>query len=222
MYAQLNTQIGEALASLDGTDYLVRPNFKAMASLGNADDIEHAMVTVCTCYDLYVNYKTIAKPHQLSVCASVLGACSNLPDEWLGEPVQLASGFKWKQGKVTVGQLIIMAHHCIKWGISGDSKFRESAKRKKPDGPPEKWDPQSFVAVMIDEFHMSREDAWQSTMTEFQRLIEQRQRKNWGNKPPPPTEEEAKATFDWAKDAIKRARELGVQPKNPTTAVRGR
>lgn len=211
-FMRIMTQIGEASALLDGKEYLIRPTFSALASLGDVDEIDTHIRQVCLAYDLYLSGRQTPSLGMLSCCANVLEACSDFPPEWLGECVESRSGWRWRQGRITVHELIIMAHHCIKWGVSGDSKFRDTAKRRKKQDKPELFDPHSFVAVMIDEFHMSREDAWQSTMTEFQRLVEQRQRKNWGGKPPPPTQEEAANTMKMAHDAIRRARELGLKP----------
>lgn len=207
----LMTEIGEASALIDGRQYLVRPSFRALASIGTVEDINQAITDVCHAYAILVEHGKTPPPMLISACANVLEYCSELPSSWLGQcDVSPITGrTTYRQGRVSVFEVVIMAHHCIKWGVSGDSKWQE-----KPDKPSNKlFDPSEFVAILIDEFHMSREDAWLATMTEFQRLCEHRQRKAWGNKPPPPTKEEAKASFDFARDAIKRAREMGIKPK---------
>lgn len=224
---RLMTQIGEASALVDGKEYLVRPTFAALSSLGAPSDIDYHIKNVCSAYTKHLDLGIMPQWYEVASCAAMLEACSNLPSEWMGHVTEARrSGvfkdahtftktafhhnFKWVQTKLTIHELIVMAHHCVKWGVSGKPKWTSKPKK---EARPTLFDPQEFVAMLIDEFHVSRNDAWAMTMTEFQRLCELREKKAWAGKTPPPTHEEAKKSLEYANDAIKRARELGIKGK---------
>lgn len=206
------THIGEATALINGQEYLVRPSFKALASVGDPKDLAQCISDVYTAYAYLVQFRRLPRSDYISACANLLELCSDIPPKYLGYLTASASGKRvlYRQGKISPDEIIIMANHCIRWGVGGDPKHKPQPV--KDTGRPQLFDPAEFVAILIDEFHMSREDAWGATMTEFQRLCEQRQRKAWGDKPPPPTKEEAKASFDYAKNAIARARAMSLKP----------
>jgi Family of unknown function (DUF6246) len=203
------TQIGEASAMVDGQEYLVRPSFAALASLGDPEILELHIEKICLAYHLLTKGGITPNYESLSCCANMLDTCSDFPKHWLGECVVSGNKIKWRQGKIPVYDLIIIAHHCVKWGVSGDSKFRN---KPKPPKVKKLFDPAEFVALLVDEFSMSKSDSWECTMTEFQRLCEQRQKKNWGDRPEPPTKESAIKSFEYANEAIARARKLGIKP----------
>lgn len=208
------TQIGEASAMVDGTEYLVRPSFAALAEIGDPEVLDDYVRQVCSAYEILLQDK-MPTVSMLGCCANILDVCSDLPSEWLG---CYTENRKFKQGKVRIDELVIMAHHCIKWGVQGDSKWKSKPSKKQYEN--RMFDPADFVSILIDEFHMSSSDAWNCTMTEFQRLCEQRQRKAWGHKPPPPSQDEVRDTMKAAREAIKRGNELGIKPEN--RATRGR
>lgn len=182
------THIGEAAAEVGGKSYLVRPSFRALSTI---DDLSVHIDEVCAAYNLLLSGMT-PTAWQLCKCATVLQACSDMPYEWFGELVERSGKFKYKITKISMRELVIMAHHCIKWGVYGDpkEKLSKAAKKALAEQPHRDFDPHEFVSVLIDEFHLSSSDAWNATMVEFQRLCEHRQRKAWGNKPPPIDDDE--------------------------------
>lgn len=207
----LLTQFGEASLSMGGKTYLVRPSLKAIASIGRPEDIEQVMQDVCDAFHV-LRSGHLPKPLLISACANVLEICSNIPAELLGfcVPSKINGKLLYKAGKIPLSDIIIMANHCIKWGIQGDPKWKPKPSKTADDG--RAFDPVDFVSILIDEFHLSREDAWNTTMTEFQRLCEQRVRTMRGNKPPPIDDESARKVMTNAREIIKRARELGIKP----------
>lgn len=196
------THIGEAAAEVGGKTYLVRPSFRALSTI---EDLEDEISAVCAAYNLLLSGVT-PKVWQLCSCANVLRSCSDMPHEWFGELVDRAGKWKYKFNKLSMRELVIMAHHCIKWGIYGDPKEKLSKAAKKALAEQEQrpFDPHEFVSVLIDEFHLSSSDAWDATMTEFQRLCEHRQRKAWGNKPPPIDDDERENLQASYKEFLKR------------------
>lgn len=186
--ATVNREIGEALVSKGDEEHLIRPSFSALAAV---EDLQYTIEAVCEAYAVVLQSHT-PKLHHLSACSIMLTACSNIPMEWMGYVVARESGAKWKMGVLPIPDLVILAHHCVRWGVQGNpkEKLSRSAKKKLEAQPQRDFDPAEFVAVMVDEFGVSSRDAWDSTMTEFQRLCEHRNRKNWGDRPPPVSDEE--------------------------------
>ena len=203
---RVNTAIGECLAEYNGQDYIVRPCFRALNTI---DELEESISSVCSAYNVLLSGGAVSV-QQISVCAYVLQCCSDLPDHIVGWNEYRNGKFKWFKKVLTINEIVIMAHHCIKWGVFGEpkEKLSRAAKKeldKKADSP---FDPHDFVAVLVDEFHLSSNDAWSATMVEFQRLCEHRNRKNWGDRPEPVTDEERDDLIKHYRDAMKRKQEL--------------
>lgn len=211
---RVNTAIGEASAEIGGQTYTVRPSFAAIASLGGPEDIDSVIRGCFSAIETFSNGMVPRLLH-LCCCSVMLEACSNIPTEVLGwaEPVKNSDRLIWRQRLVSVDDLVVMANHCVKWGVMGDPRQKLSkSKKQRASGL---FDPQAFVAVMIEEFGASRSDAWDTTMTEFQRLCEHRQDKAWGDRPKPPTKEEAIAAAEHAERAYAQAVANGTIKKHP-------
>ncbi len=203
---RVNTSIGECLAEYNGNEYLLRPSFRALKRI---DDLEDSITSVCESYNLLISGHGVTVS-QVSACAYVLQCCSDLPDELVGWTEHRNGKFKWRMKVLTVNEIVIMAHHCIKWGVFGDpkDKLSKAAKKKMEEKPQTEFDPHDFVAVMVDEFHLSTNDAWECTMVEFQRLCEHRNRKNWGDRPDPIDDDERDALINQYQACMKRKQEL--------------
>lgn len=203
---RVNTAIGECSAEYNGIEYIVRPSFLALKQIDNLDD---SIQTVCNAYNILLSGIT-PKIEEISVCAYVLQTCSNLPDELIGWSEYFNGRFKWRKKILTIKEIIIMAHHCIKWGVFGDpkEKLSRSAKKKLDEQQNKEFDPHDFVAILIDEFHLSSSDAWAATMVEFQRLCEHRNRKNWGDRPEPIDDDERDSLIAHYRASMKRKQEL--------------
>ena len=212
------THIGEALAEVDGREYLVRPSFRALSLV---EDLESHIEFICVAYQtmLLGGQPSIG---QLSMCANVIEACSDLPPEWLGECVERSNGWRYKVTKLSMRELVVIAHHCIKWGVYGDpkEKLSKAAKERLEKEPKTEFDPHTFVAVMVDEFGMTSSEAWGATMVEFQRLCEHRQRKNWGDRPAPVSDEERDDLRAKYQAFLQRKKELAK--KGELTVKKGR
>lgn len=206
-----NVSIGEATAEIGQSSYMVRPSFAALSRLGGPDDIDFTIRCCVAAYDSLCANKT-PRVLDLASCCSMLVACSDIPSDLMGwcEPTK-DDRLLWRQRMVSVNDLVVMANHCVKWGIMGDPAPRRKMTKKKREKAAGLFNPQEFVAIMVDEFGMSRADAWDTTMTEFQRLCEARERKNWGDRPEPPTKEEAQQAAKWAREVTRRAAECGVK-----------
>ena len=202
----VNTSIGEASAEFKGKTYLLRPSFRALKRI---DYLEDSITSVCGSYNLLINGQNVTTA-QVSVCAYVLQCCSDLPDDLVGWSEHRNGKFKWVMKVLTISEIVIMAHHCIKWGVFGDpkEKLSKAAKKQIESKPQSEFDPHDFVSIMIDEFNVSTNDAWDCTMVEFQRLCEHRNRKNWGDRPDPIDDDEREVLINQYEACMKRKQEL--------------
>ena len=190
--AHVNTSIGEGVIYIGEAQFLLRPSFRALASIGDPVDIEWTINRVCSAYSALLSGMT-PQASAIACCANMISSCSDVPFDLIGEAVEgRTGGIRWKQGRLPWQDVIILAHHCVKWGVQGEpkEKLTKAAKKKMAAQEKQDFDPSEFVAIMVDEFGMSGSDAWNSTMTEFQRLCEHRNRKNWGDRPPPIDDDE--------------------------------
>ena len=123
---------------------------------------------VCESYNILISsYEPTVQ--QVADCSIVLQKCSDLPDELVGWTEHRNGKLKWRQKVATPREIIIMAHHCIKWGVFGSEKY--AIKPSKTDRQENKgFDPSDFVMLLVDEFGIPLNDAWGATMTEFQQL----------------------------------------------------
>lgn len=215
-----NHSIGEATAEYGEAEYLVRPSFSALASIGNPSDID---TVVRGCLSAIHNLEKDITPSisQLSACAVMLGACSTFPSQWLGhwrESTLVGGKRVWVQGLVNINDLIVMANHCVKWGVMGDPRRTPSAKAKAEMSG--LFDPQEFVAIAMmphdaGGLGQTRTEAWSLTMTEFQRACEARMKAIRGGRPEPITPEEAEQLFKQVRERSKDAVRTEVAKPKP-------
>jgi len=208
--AHVNTSIGEAVIYIGEAQHLLRPSFRALQSVGNSEDLEYSINAICNAYQVLLS-GLVPKPTDIACCGNMLDACSDLTFDSIGQIVpSVKNGLRWKAGKLPYEDVVILAHHCIKWGVYGEpkEKLTRQAKKKMAQEEQRPFDPAEFVAILIDEFGLSSQDAWNSTMTEFQRLCEHRNRKNWGDRPPPIDDEERDKLLDGYQAFLKNKQKL--------------
>lgn len=220
-----NFSIGEATAEYGEREYLIRPSFSALAGIGDPSEIDYV---VRGCLAAYSNLENNLSPTvtQLSCCSTMLAACSELPIEWLGhwrESTINKGKSVWVQSIITINDLVIMANHCVKWGIMGAPKRKPSHLAKEASVG--LFDPHEFVAVAMmphdaGGLGQSRAEAWELTMTEFQRACEARLAAMKGNKPEPMTPEQAKELFRETAERHAKAKRTVVA--KPRQKIKGR
>lgn len=213
-----NTSIGEAVAEYGESEYLVRPSFSALAGIGSPEDIDSIIRGCLAAFNNIQNGHT-PTVNQLSACAVMLSACSDLPVTWLGwwrESTRIKGKTIWVQGIVTINDLVVMANHCVRWGVMGDPRKKPSKKAKEQSKG--YFDPAEFVAIACmpsdsGGLGWSRNDAWQATMVEFQRACEERYKMAKGNRKEPLSQDEVKELFKKTKERHAKARKVRVNHK---------
>lgn len=168
-----NTAIGELLIKTEQRDYLLRPSFAGIQRLGaNHHQINQVMREVFGCFEMMVE-GTPPDTRKLSLCAGVLDAfCDeDLPLELTGYETGDGKWFTRARKSIDPSDLIVLANHMIKWAFIGEPRRKpKPVKGAKRDEP---FDPQTFVGILRSWGH-STDDAWQTTMVEFQREWEAR------------------------------------------------
>jgi len=219
-----NTRIGEMVISCtkngEGCDFLLRPSFFAMSQLGDPDQIERT-------YDkckMAMRILSFGKSHcltdqishdQLTHCINVIHACSqdDLPDELLGWFQLSAKEDKllYRQGAVSIKEIVIIANHLMKWGMIGDPDPTRMRMPRKKNEQPKQFDPAEFVGYAIQALHLSTENSWNLTMFEFQRAIEKAFPIDESKIPV--STEEAESAVAAARAAQERRKQMNIQPR---------
>jgi hypothetical protein len=149
------TEIGQiGVTDAEGNYFLFNPSFKNIAKIGNPKNIVKAF------HDLH-GPKSVRPAMHIMRCCSV----SNADDliGWIDEYLHRVDG------SIPDGELIILARSLMADGIAGRAKpTGNSSEGKYSDS----FDASEFVDAAMVHLGISAADAWQLTMTQFQRQIE--------------------------------------------------
>lgn len=217
------TEIGEMRISLSDRSFFFKPSFRAMNEIGTPKEIVE-VYTRLNGIDYvaplqYVEYlpfgaqmqvmKTISKPvygrHVLSAAYIVMQSCceddiSVLIGGWKPTP----RGVRYVPGIMPVSDIIIIARNLMQHGIIGKSplkvpeRLEEHGKKTTNE-----FHASQYIISARTHFDMTRDEAENLSMTEFQMMIK--------NKYPEPkglTKEERAAEYDQAKADRERMKAL--------------
>lgn len=145
----------EAIAA-GGERYVFRPSFRAMAELGNPRQI----------VELF--YRVHEKPEAWDVI-DVLRACCDdeLPLDLTGYSDTKSGGIEYVDGAIPFSECVILARWLLFNGVVGNVKRRNGKGGERSN----EFDPAEFVSAAMIHFGVSKSDAENMTMTEFQRAI---------------------------------------------------
>lgn len=185
-------EIGECLISAGDSEYFFRPSLINMTRIGEPDDI------VQTLYDLHndeagemvrqavsayggvpswltAHLKSPQYGRKAIIAAmTVLQACcAGAAEPLVGEIVPGKSGkwaFVYRKGKMTAAEMIIVARSLIVHGVIGKAKVRKLQRHESGSASSE-FNAFEYISAARTHLGMSREEAEQLTMTEFQLLL---------------------------------------------------
>lgn len=185
-------EIGECVISSGDREYFFRPSLINMTRIGDPADIVQAL------YDLHNDesgdlvQKAIATyggipgwltSHLTSpqygrkatiAAMSVISACCDEDTSGLtGEIVPGKSGkwtFVYRRGRMTSAEMIIFARALIVHGILGKAKVRKLQRHEGGQASSE-FNAFEYISAARTHLEMSRDEAEQLTMTEFQMLL---------------------------------------------------
>lgn len=185
-------EIGECLISTQDADYMFRPSFANMMRIGEPQEIVQAF------YDLHsdevtplveravaayghvpawliehVRNSTYGK-RALMAALTVMEACSECDiSSLIGEfrPAK-AKGkpFKRRAGQMGDFEILLIAQSLITHGIIGKARVRQLQRHENSQGTSE-FSAFEYISAARNHFGISREEAENLTMTEFQHML---------------------------------------------------
>ncbi|EIH4118657.1 hypothetical protein CHO22_003562 [Escherichia coli] len=217
------TEIGEMRISLADKSFFFKPSFRAMNEIGTPKEIVEVYAKLNGIDYVaplqHVEYlpfgaqmqvmKTISKPaygrHVLSAAYIVMQSCceddaSVLIGGWKPTP----RGVRYVPGIMPVSDIIIIARNLMQHGIIGKSPLKVPERlEEQGKKTTNEFHASQYIISARTHFDMSRDEAENLSMTEFQMMIK--------NKYPEPkglTKEERAAEYDQAKADRERMKAL--------------
>ncbi|CAM33137.1 hypothetical protein VIP0032 [Salmonella phage Vi II-E1] len=217
------TEIGEMRISLSDGSFFFKPSFRAMNEIGTPKEIVEVYAKLNGIDYVaplqHVEYlpfgaqmqvmKTISKPvygrHVLSAAYIVMQSCceddiSVLIGGWKPTP----RGVRYVPGIMPVSDIIIIARNLMQHGIIGKSPLKVPERlEEQGKKTTNEFHASQYIISARTHFDMTRDDAENLSMTEFQMMIK--------NKYPEPkglTKEERAAEYDQAKADRERMKAL--------------
>lgn len=217
------TEIGEMRISLSDRSFFFKPSFRAMNEIGTPKEIVEVYARLNGIDYVaplqHVEYlpfgaqmqvmKTISKPvygrHVLSAAYIVMQSCceddiSVLIGGWKPTP----RGVRYVPGIMPVSDIIIIARNLMQHGIIGKSPLKVPERlEEQGKKTTNEFHASQYIISARTHFDMTRDEAENLSMTEFQMMIK--------NKYPEPkglTKEERAAEYDQAKEDRERMKAL--------------
>ncbi|MEB6644300.1 DUF6246 family protein [Enterobacter kobei] len=183
-------EIGEVAISDSaegGKDYLLRPSFEAMMSIGSPEEIVQVYAIIhgsefskiiSDCSDVMGKVPEWLSPimrrssyRMLFASMHVLQACCSedltpMIGEWKGWSRYVV----YRPGSMSKNDIIVIAQHLMQHGISGKAKIRR-LQRHESNETTTGFQAFEYISAARVHFGMPRAEASQLTMTEFQLLL---------------------------------------------------
>lgn len=185
-------EIGECVISAGEDDYFFRPSFSAMRRIGEPQEIVQAFhdlhstslgplidraIDACGTVPKwlieYAKSPQMCKPALLAAMSVLTACCERDVSSLIGEIIPGKSGkwaFVWRKGPMPATDMIIVAQSLIVHGIIGKAKIRQ-LQRHESNQATTGFDAFEYISAARNHFGMTRADAEQLTMTEFQLLL---------------------------------------------------
>ncbi|HDU4781943.1 TPA: hypothetical protein RFT84_003745 [Klebsiella aerogenes] len=170
-----------------GQDYLLRPSFEAMTRIGTPAEIVRVYAIIHgsdvaklleACTDTLRRIPDWLSPSfnrsaekVLSTCMHVLQACCEddmtpMIGEWKGWRHCVV----YRPGQMPKNDIIVLAQHLMQHGVVGKAKVRQLQRHETGERTTE-FKAFDYISAARSHFGMSRSEASQLTMTEFQMLL---------------------------------------------------
>lgn len=198
------TEIGELRISLADKSFFFKPSFRAMNEIGTPKEIVEMYATLNGADYLQTMQhieglppgaqiqvmKTVSKPvygrHVLSAAYIVMQACCEEDVSMLiGGWKPTARGVRYVPGVMPVNDIIIIARNLLDHGVIGKSPLKVPQRSESQAKTTSEFNVSQYIISARTHFGMTREEAEDLSMTEFQQMI-----KNKYPEPPGMTREE--------------------------------
>lgn len=184
------TEIGELRISLADKSFFFKPSFRAMNEIGTPKEIVEMYATLNGADYLAVMQhvgnlpfgaqmqvmKAVSKPiygrHVLSAAYIVMQACCDEDISVLvGSYKPTARGVKYVPGLMPVNDIIIIARNLLDHGIIGKSPLKVPQRSESQRQTTNEFNASQYIISARTHFGMTREEAEDLSMTEFQQMI---------------------------------------------------
>ena len=208
------TEIGELRISLADRSFFFKPSFRAMNEIGTPKEIVEMYATLNGADYLQTMQhieglppgaqiqvmKTVSKPvygrHVLSAAYIVMQACCEEDVSMLiGGWKPTARGVRYVPGVMPVNDIIIISRNLLDHGIIGKSPLKVPQRSESQKKTTNEFNASQYIISARTHFGMTREEAEDLSMTEFQQMI-----KNKYPEPKGPTREQYDTVVDASKD----------------------
>lgn len=185
-------ELGECLVTVGDRDYFFRPSLMAMSRIGEPAEIVQTFYDLCNdeitpliqrvieaygrvpewlathLSTLHLEKKSLLAAH------TILTACCN--DDigelvgWMKPAKSNRRAFVWRKGLMNQQDMVILAQSLIMHGIIGKAKVRKLQRHESSDTTNE-FRASDYIIAARNHFGISKEEAGQLTMTEFQLML---------------------------------------------------
>lgn len=185
-------EIGECLISHGETDYFFRPSLINMATIGDPEEViqifhalhndevtpllQRAAETYGVLPEWLLKYAfrlQASKPEVYAAMSVLAVCCQEDVTPLIGELVPGRSGkwaFVYRPGKLPLRDMVVIARSLIMHGIIGKAKVRRLQRNESSQSTTE-FHAFEYISAARTHLGISREEAEQLTMTEFQQLL---------------------------------------------------
>ncbi|WP_436879556.1 DUF6246 family protein [Escherichia coli] len=185
-------EIGEMLIDFDGKEYFFRPSFINMTRIGDPSeivaafyDLHHDEVSalIQSAYQAFglvpswliehIKSSSYGRKALMGAMDVMTACCDEDVTPLIGEMRQAKSSgktFKMKNGAMDAFEMIVIAQSLISHGVIGKAKVRKLQRHENNQATHE-FNAFEYINAARNHFGMSRLEAEQLSMTEFQLLI---------------------------------------------------
>lgn len=185
-------EIGECLISAGEEEFFFRPSFAAMSRIGEPQEIVRAFYdlhndevtpliqraldaygTIPAWLIAHVSRKEISKPAIIAAMGVLTACCERDLSRLIGEIIPGKSGkwtFVYRKGAMSTVEMVLIAQSLITHGIIGKAKVRQ-LQRHESGQATTKFNAFEYISAARNHFGISRDEAEQLSMTEFQMML---------------------------------------------------
>lgn len=190
-------EFGECLITSGDKEYFFRPSLLAMTRIGEPTEIVQTFYDLCNdevtpliqlaaqaymrdeysrlpdCVMRYIQSGLLNRKAVMAAHAVLTACCDDDIGElvgWMKPGKSRKRGFMWRPGTMPAPEMIIVAQNLMLHGIIGKAKVRKLQRHETNDTTNE-FRASEYIVAARNHFGISKEEAWQLTMTEFQLML---------------------------------------------------
>ena len=185
-------EIGECLITAGEDEYFFRPSFAAMSRIGEPQEVVQAFYdlnndevtpllqrgmdaygTIPAWLLTHVSRREIGKPAIMAAMSVLAACCERDLSRLIGEIIPGKSGkwtFVWRKGAMPLSDMVLIAQSLITHGIIGKAKVRQLQRHESNKATTE-FNAFEYISAARNHFGISRDEAEQLSMTEFQMML---------------------------------------------------